>query len=46
MSSASKVELGWDPTIKHYYNGGRSYYDITVHSKINNEVTERIYHTS
>jgi hypothetical protein len=46
MSSASKVELGWDPTIKRYYDGGRSYCDITVHSRINNVITERIYRTS
>ena len=46
MSSASKVELEWDPSIKCYYDGGRSYSDITVHSKTNNEVTERIYRTS
>jgi Fungal protein kinase len=46
VSSASKVELGWDPTVECYYHGSRVYYDITVHSRINNEVTERSYRTS
>ena len=46
VSSASKINLGWDPTIERHYNGVRSYYDITVHSKINNEVTKRIYRAS
>jgi hypothetical protein len=46
VSSARKVEQGWDPTVKRLYDGSRAYYDITVPVNINNEITERIYGTS
>jgi len=46
VSSASQVELGWDPTVKRLYDGSRAFYEIAVRCNVNDEVTERIYRTS
>ena len=40
VSSATKVQLGWDPTVTRLYDGDRAFYEITVRCVVDNEVIE------
>jgi hypothetical protein len=42
-SAHHQVELGWDPTAEHLYDGSCAFYEIAVRCNVNDGVTEQIY---